>query len=461
MHFRIPQLDCAAVHRQALEILDKIGIEISRPEHHVWVMKTISGEAGVFEKGGRICFKRDYVETEIAALRKKRTLSTAERVFLGCVVPEQGRSTLCVAQCGNAPIYDSRSGEHRPLDRRMAAEMIRFADSLYTEGVRWRGCYEVHDVPESLRQLTAAKMDFELSRERYPQGTALQSERTVDYFLEMWQAAGRHYIHGIWPIEPLRIGGECFDVIPRLLTKQVSFYVCTYGLAGLNAPVGLEESFAQCVASAIGGYLLLNRLTEGRTLGFKVWALPGVPVERTGPKALESAWKIAEYQVNAYYGMREPVLYWTDEPLLLMLAGCRILSGVGRIGGIEGGLSAYKILEDLCRVRHIEKNFAVFDYTAGQDTAGIIDAAIREGGTFVQLEDTALNWRDFYDFSGEILPVCSEEKNLPYEMLQKRVQRNDYQADTDFRRELDRIYQSAIRNLDLNYSPQEYYGGNF
>ena len=165
-----------------------------------------------------------------------------------------------------------------------------------------------------------------------------------------------------------------------------------------------------------------------------------------------------EYRVNKYYGIGEPILYLTDEPLLLLQTGCRVLGGAGRMGGIDGNLSYERILADIERIRRAEKILNACGTTADRSVLQTIKQGIAEKGVFTQLEDTAQKWRDYYWFSKDYASsglVGQQDLTI---QIEDRVSNHNYHIEEDKRRELDNIYLSTIKALGISYQPKEFYG---
>ena len=465
METLLPTINAETVHAHALQVLKHIGIGILGDKATDIIRSAIRDIDGIYEQEGRIRFRSRYVEHKIRELRNKRSQSPQPEQSIICSTHLASEATtVCVSQAGNNPFVDHQTGEKHLLNRGRAAHLAKFVDSFYEQGVRWRGCFEVHDVPEPLKQMAAFKIDAQLSRERYPQLTTAQSQLIFDRQIAMWEVIEQPFRHVIWPIEPLKLGGESLDLMLDLKDRaNIVFYVSSYALAGLNAPIGVVDSFVQATATAIGAFLIVQAVAPEKTVGFRSWALPGIPLncdssDVKAPVAIETAWRLVEYQVNKYYGIGEPVLDLTDEPLLLLQTGCRVLGSAGRIGGIDGNLSYSRILADIERIRRAEKVLTACRTTADNSVLQIIKQGIAEKGIFTQLENTAQKWRDYYWFSKDYASsglVGQEDLTI---QIEDRVSNHNYHIEEDKRRELDNIYLSTIKALGISYQPKEFYG---
>jgi len=453
----LSQEQLAALHRTALRVMDEIGVEVSDET----VLRRVAGEPAVRVSGRNVRLAPDLVDRLVAEHRIQMD-NRAER---------EADFRIEILSGYAFQNLDASSGRLRPMSTADCIETARLVDALHTEGVLGGTPGLPQDVPLPLRELLAYKIGCEHSRTSH--GAGITSERAMHFAHEMALAAGKPFGLPVFTLSPLRVEGTSFSIALDFVERGASVPVAIYGMPilGLTAPLSIPGAFVEHIASTLTAFALfkLMGVESGVTFHFSVYPFDmkhGTIAYGTPEHVLSH---LLGTQVNRFYGVADATCkaFHTNSPspdahsvaqrsafgMAAALDGARRFTFGGMLG-IDKIFSAEQLLIDVEIVRylrHVVDGFRFDESSLGLDA--IRDVGI--GGTFITHESTLESYRSLWD--SDLFPGTSPEqweargrrtlKERIGARIRQLLESHDFAPDPAVKRELDRIYAAAVREL--------------
>jgi len=446
---------CRRIHAAALRLLEEVGVEVRLPS----LLERIRDKPGVTARGTRVTFSRELVDGFLQTYRTRHHAGT----------PAGPECTLEILTGYGIYLLDPDSDKLRPMSTADCIATARLVGSLFPEGVRGGTPGQPQDVPPALRQILAYKIGCEHTRTNGWVGYTTVAEAEI--IRRMAEVSGQSFGLSLFPLDPLFLDGPtlamALDFLDRGLKVDIS--LTNMALRGMTTPIHLPSAFVGGLATVLGVFTAFNLL--GVELPFSVSVFPfdlrtGNIVYGTPEHILCNLWAS---QLNAYYGngwgyfqaLHTNGVYPDAHTLLergafataSALAGGRCF-GYGGCGGIDVTFSPELLLYDVELLRYQEH--LVTPVPFDEDALGVdIFREVGPGGEFISQESTLEHCRELW--TSDLLanqPAdawlrgdAKSVKDAAREKLARLVKDYDYEVDPGVKRELERIYAYAEKDI--------------
>jgi trimethylamine---corrinoid protein Co-methyltransferase len=465
----------ARIHDLACRILAEIGLEV-RDETYQERLRA----AGFRISNDRLFIEPAQVEEIVAEQRRDfqqwREKAAAARDRTHKTDPSHGKPTENLT-LGISPyamnVQDLHSGEVVLFTTQRLVEMTRLVDSLSDQGVHGAPPGTPMDVPPDMQPIAQFRIAALYARQG---ATAVDSTspRTARYLFDMAEVMGNPMNElPVYMPTPLRLGGESLQVVLGCLDRIDHVSVSSMPAAGLSGPLQPYGTLALSAAEVIGGAIAVKALT-----GKKVHFHPGIfPADlRTGAMVYGSPENMLFHMLmadfNCFYGF--PGGYAPDnihvlaklpdgqsaaERAMILMTGASLGARHFMCAGIlslDEIFSAEQLLLD-CEIRDWAQR-AIQGVSLGEeaveDWLGEIRAGLAQG--YMKLDSTLDHYREqtwyprWFD-RGMIGQWINQDRptlspRLRQEAL-RRIAAHTYELEGDRRKEIERIYQAALREI--------------
>jgi len=242
---------------------------------------------------------------------------------------------------------------------------------------------------------------------------------------------------------------------------------------GASAPVKIADALALAVAEVVGGSIVAREVT-GLAVGWSVRAcafdLRGMALGMGSPEEMLFQW--CSEEVNAFYHGVEPgppggslhtqaklpgpqaSAERMSQLVMGALFGTRVFGGIGRLS-LDEVFSAEQAVMD-CELRDYAQRL-VAGLDCDCDPAACVaevEAGLDDG--YLGLESTVRSYRQAYwlprlferrSLSGWLNAGSPDLRGRAKEMVREQLKRHDYELEPELRREMERIYARAEREL--------------
>jgi trimethylamine--corrinoid protein Co-methyltransferase len=448
------QLD--RLHESALQVIERTGVELGVPE----LRERISGMPGVRLDGTRVHIAPELIAEHVPTGLADQTDTDPGDEFSIDILTGFAFQDLDIA-----------TGRLRPMTAEACVRTARLVDALHDRGVRGGTPGLPQDVPPALREIAAYRIGCENSRTAAHVGVT--SDRGAEIIYEMSQVMGMPFGLPVFVLSPLRIEGQSIEMALRFMDegRDVDAMVTGMPLLGVTAPLALPGAFVEHIATVLTAYVLFRLIGHGGRLSFHFSVYPfdmkyGTIAYGTPRHILAD---LLGAQINRYYGVsaRTCKAFHTNAcapdahsmmqraafATAAALRGARNFTFGGMLG-IDKIFSAEQLLIDLeivGYVRHLVRGFAFEEDAFG--VAALDD--VGPGGDFLMHESTLAGFRDLWvsDLFDNRSPEQREQSPGPRirERIAERVEAliasHSFALDPAVQRELDRLYESARREL--------------
>jgi hypothetical protein len=432
----------------AHQLLAEVGLEIDHPA----LLKELSDHPGVTVRANRVCYEPQLVE-------KARAQVAAQDTNYACGRPGD-EAFLMVTPFSPFEVLDFETGRRRPACDRDVSEGARLYDAFGATGP-----VHVHigEMDQRIAQMHIAKLCCENSRTIGNWSPAFTYEQAI-CIRDMYLAAGRPEPHVAFQMthSPLRLDAYFLDILMRARGSANGVKGLTAGggalpLPGVSAPIYWRSAVAQGLAEALGGWVTakLIHLDIRPYASFLVWA-PDLVTCKWTPSTPEAV-SFALYNNQAVRELLGLCHYADCGNLYLMCMHAFNGSRRFACGGQR---------QECFSPAHIpidqEKINFVRAATRGMDMPmekGLTTRIVKE--TFPQtsflVHESSLEFRSLFWHPqvfegmlparlGELLMADSDEL-LPHarEIARKRLAQHPFDLPADVQREVNRIYESGVR----------------
>jgi len=456
----------ARIHEAALRILEGIGV-LSRTPHVVQAAARI----GLQVRNHRVLFDRATVNAFVDEFRARPAVVKEEEPD---PLPE-----IILAPCQYAvAVHDLETDQVVPFTTDRLIEAAKLLDTLTPWAVIAKAPGTPMDVPGDLQPVLKYKIQALYCRHgRRP--VELGSPRATPYLLDMAEALGNPFTTAdVYVVSPLTIGGESFDCALEQKHRLKSLWVSNMSSMGATAPIALGDALALGVAEVVGAAILAREVV-GLPVDWSVRVTPFDPRPMSltlgGPEEYPLQW--ASDEVNAWYHGRAPRPPWGSlhsqaklpdqqaavERMTSMLTsalfGTRTFVGLGRLS-LDEVFSAEQAVVDLEIRDHVQRLISGIDIDCDPE-ACLAEVASGLADGFLGLDSTVaayqqVYWRPRLFWRGMVAEWLrarrqrEEDVDLHLrakEMVRQQLKQWDYELEPDLRREVERIYDRAEREL--------------
>lgn len=331
------------------------------------------------------------------------------------------------------------------------------------------------DVPAQLSSLARYQIAAENCSGHWPM--APDSLESAEYLFEMAQVMRQEMKHlPVYMISPLTLGGDAFDIVRKYSGRLESFYTFSMPNMGVTTPMNLSMGLAVVLAEVAGGTILTELLT-GLTGEIKPNLFPfdfkyfniafGTPEK--------FLYEQAAAELTAYIRGEEPdysstnIHTWGKEPdgRTAMEKGMMIMAGAldgARRFYCVGTESLDELFDPLQMIQDLEAiTFAqkILDGIPEDEVEDTLLEEIEEGiaSGFVCSDRSLDDYEDYLDSS-----LFAPKDNLQKWLLdghktskdslreiywELQGQPSGYLLEEEKKRELDKIYQAAVRHAEV------------
>ncbi|MHB0857770.1 MAG: trimethylamine methyltransferase family protein [Anaerolineae bacterium] len=455
------------IHALALEILRDVGLAVSVPS----AVEMMAAE-GFRVSGDRVFFEPAVVDEYLAERRRKEEPRRAKRRD---PVQDDGKLYLTTGVYAHH-VHDLESDSIVPYTLDRLVEMTKLVDVLTERGVQSPAPGYPMDMPGPLQAVAKYWAGARYSRHgEWPVDPV--AEESIPYVMEMGEVMGHPLRHlPVYVFSPLRLAGESLDAVMRFRDRLDSIHVGAMPSVGVAAPVLPFAALAMAAAEVIGAFITLQVVT-GLPVNFGI-GLHAADL-RSGTMIFGSpeSYLLGQLnaEINAFYSpwwapqrgnatagihvrANFPGAQSAAEKASLMTAGALIgvrwFDGAG-ILAVDEVFSAEQLLLD-CEIKDQVQRLVGGWEMDGEGYDWVSE--IREGteGSFIALESTRDHYRLGYWhpqlFDRGFLQTLdssarTELARKARDMAESCIARHTFELDETRRREMDRIWARAQREL--------------
>ncbi len=451
------------MHEKVLYLIEKVGIHIP----HEGMLKRLSNYDGVKIEKDHVKFKSDLVMKAL----KGATYD----------LPTYAKDNWIIsAGAHQTSFYDWDTGELRPPSSNDLVDLIKLGDALDTVG---SAPVVPLDVPIHLQTILMHKIAWENSRYRCNDIYEHMDKPTFEcanYVYEMAQAANKRFTFGIWMISPRSFDKNGLEVAYQLLDKNVPMWVSTMPVAGVSAPVTMLGTILQSMYEHFAGLTMLSLINH--KANNYISPNDAFEADPFDMKYTTFVYGSAEYirhtlhqmALCKYYDipiMTKTLLTSSKEPdahasfeigvhtLIAALGGARAF----RCGGLLSTGEIYcaeQLIIDYEIVEYIKTILREEDFDEARLMIREIES-VGPGESFVGRKSTLENFRKEYwepqlfvhTNLGQWMEMGSKSvRQYAREMARKKIKEHTYATDKDTKKELDKIYNRAMKDEKLEDS---------
>lgn len=450
--------DMEGILTDGLRILKEIGIACSEPQ----TVERVTADPGVTWEAGRLKFAPDTMRDHVAEIRKRRAADASD--------PPPPFELL--AAWSGLNYADPDSGAVRPPTTEDAVRMTRLMDAF--GGHDW----SIPLVPSDVnpRHATLTSEYIALGNSRALGGfMSVMDTREIEFLIEMHQAVGRKYLLDEQiGISPLRFNDHGLASALAFMDRDdvTVILVGSIPAAGSTVPFNLGAAMATVVAEGLSLSLTRKRLgfDEGGYGGglspfdFQYLTIGFGSAEESLFVALGH--QLSRYINGAasYFGVMHSIARMPDaqaasekmsDALFQALLGKRRFRGGGQLA-VDEVFSPQQLIIDQAILEHVERIVRGFDPLAQtDDLIGEVQAGVTEGN-YVAEKPTVRNFREnclmpdlFHHYNvghwrGLGSPTVLAET---WQRCKDLIEGNDFRLPDDQARDLERIYQTALKTI--------------
>jgi trimethylamine--corrinoid protein Co-methyltransferase len=452
------------MHEKALDLIEKTGLHVP----HRGILDLLTSYNGVKVEKENVKFKKDLV---YEAIKKARY-----------VLPDYADGTNWIISSGvnQTKYYDLDAKKIREPTSDDLVDLTKLCDSLNTVGA---APVKPLDVPIHLHEILMHKISYEYSRYKCNDIYDIMDKSTVEcanYIYEMTQVAGKWFSFGVWIISPRYFDKKNLEVAYRLLDKGIPMWISTMPVAGISSPITIQASLLQSMFEHFAGLTLLSLInTKSYNYISPNDAFEADPFDMKYSTFVYGSAEYARITLHKialckYYNIpiiAKTLLTAAKEPdaqaafeigthtLLAALAGARAF----RCGGLlnHGELYSAEMLVIVNEIVEYIKN--VLKREEFGESRLMIDEIeeVGPGRSFIGRQSTFENFKKEYwepelfihSNLGQWNEMGSKSVwEYANNIAKRRIREHTYRVEEDVRKELDKIYERAKRDTQLEDS---------
>jgi trimethylamine--corrinoid protein Co-methyltransferase len=448
---------------KALDLVERVGIHVP----HEGILKRLSDYDGVTIENQDVKFKSELV---LKALKEAKY-----------PMPDYAENNWIVsAGAHQTKLFDLDTGTIRDTTLNDLVDMIKLGDSLDTVG---SAPVVPLDMPFHVQEILMHKIAWEHSRYRANDMFEHDPKPTVEsanYIYEMSKVADKWFALGLYMISPRMFDRKELDVIYNFLDKGVPMWAGTLPIAGINSPITMKGAVLQSMFETFGCLAMLNMLnTKAYSYIQVIDSFVAHPFDMKYTTFVYGSVEdvlggIDHISLHKHFNIpfsvkslltsgKEPDAHAAFEvgvfTLMAALAGARIF----RCGGLLTSAEVYsaEMLVIVCEtIEYIRHLLEAEDFSEERLMVEEIEA-VGPGQSFIGRPSTLRNFRKeqwepglfLHSNLGQWREMGSKStRQLANEIAKKKIKEHTYTIDADRKKELDRIYESALKDEKLKNS---------
>lgn len=446
------------MHNAAIKLVGEIGISVP----HDGVRELLEKETGVRSDGPYLRFDQKLVEW---AIKEQKYPDEVKNMDFTIISGAYSLNT-----------YDLETGNLREATVEDLVNFTKLADSF---GMLGSAPVRPGDIKNNeLQELLHYKISWQYSSQRSNsifEANEKSSYRVAKYVYEMSQAADKYFSLGLWIKSPFKTSYNELDIIYKFRNENIPLFVGTLPIMGMTAPIFITGAYVQSMAELFAGITLLKLLCPGSN----VYCIP-IDSIRVHPFDMRFASFVygspedllaltMQIELNNYYQIpvvaksllttaKEPDAHAAAEKtantLVAALAGARIFTNAGLLAVDEIYCPEQVVIdyEIVQYVKRVIKGFFFNEESLGVD----IIKEVAAGNTYLEHSTTLEHYRELWDpklFTHESLAQWQNHKEKKSirgkarEIAIAKVKNHNYEIEDDIRKELDKIYEKAKREI--------------
>jgi len=456
------QLDI--LHERALDLCETEGITIP----HKGILDILSQHDGVKIEKDIAKFSPEVIMEALDAAVYDEPDYAAERWVL-----EAGAHQTMV--------FDIDACKFRPANTRDLIDLTKLGDALDTSG---SAPVVPLDVPDHLKHILMHKVSFEYSRFRCNDIYEHMDKPTYEcaqYVYDMAQAAGKRFTFGVWMISPKSFDAKGLEVAYRLRDKNIPMWISTMPIAGISSPITILSSVLQSMYEHFCGLAMLHLINPNANNYIS-------PDDAFEADAFDMKWctfvygspeytrhTLHQIALCNYYGIpinaksmltsaKEPDAHMATEiathTLIAALGGARVFRNAGLLS--TGEIYSAEQLVICCEIAEYVQNLIKPEEFSAERLMEDEIRAVKPGQLHISRECTVDNYLSEYWYpelfthSNYDQWVSRENgrsiREAARERAKKLTAQHEYTADEDVIKELNKLYNMAEHDEQLEAS---------
>jgi trimethylamine--corrinoid protein Co-methyltransferase len=456
--------DIERLWQAALELVKKVGLKVP----HDGIRQQVAGFDGVWIRDETVFFSADLVEKARAAQDYSDWPSE-----LG---PENPN---VVAGAYAKNVLDPETNQIRPALSKDLIECTKLCDAY---GFYGPPCVKPNDVPLQLQRILMYKISYEYSQ-LHAHGildvAGWLNSHDARFGKEMCDAAGKDFRLDLWLVSPFLAPREGLDILYEFRDEAVDLNVATMPVTGTTSPINMIDSCVQSLAELFSGLTLVYLLNERKSRKGKIRCVVADNIRaypfdmRYGTFVYGSAedciGTLYQAQLNRYFGIPlvAKSLLTTGKgvdahsagekaahTMAAVLAGAYVFSNAGLLC-VDEIYSVQQLLVDWEIVQFCSRVMRGYDF---DEELGVLQEIEEVGhsGTYLDHQSTVADFRRYlWDPAIFRHPAliqwqqngCRKPEQIAWEIAKDKIQKHSYRADEDVRKQLQKIYERAQKQL--------------
>ena len=376
-------------------------------------------------------------------------------------------------------VLDPETNKIRPA---LMKDLIDYTKLCDTFGFYGPPCVKPNDVPIEMQRILMYKVSYEYSRV-HAHGildvAGWLNPKDARYGKEMCDAAGKDFRLDLWLVSPFVAPGEGLEILYEFRDKPVDMNVSTMPVTGTTSPINMIDSYVQSIAELFSAMTLVYLLNERKLKKGKIRCVVADNI-RAYPfdmryaafvygSAEDCIGTLYQAQLNSYFGIPlvAKSLLTTGKyadahaagekaahTMAAVLAGAYVFSNAGLLC-VDEIYSVQQLLIDWEIVQFCSRVMRGYDFDEKLSALHEIEE-LGHSGTYLDHTATLKNFRrNLWDPEIFIHPTLIQWQErgskgpaqIAWEIAKKKIQNHTYTAEKEVRRELEKIYLRAQKEL--------------
>ena len=376
-------------------------------------------------------------------------------------------------------VLDPETNKIRPALMKDLVDYTKLCDAC---GFYGPPIVKPNDVPIEMQRILMYKISYEYSRV-HAHGildvAGWLNLKDARYGKEMCDAAGKDFRLDLWLVSPFVAPREGLDILYEFRDEPVDMNVSTMPVTGTTSPINMIDSYVQSIAelfSAMTLVYLLNKrkLKKGKIRCVVADNIRAYPFDMRYAafvygSAEDCVGTLYQAQLNRYFGIPlvAKSLLTTGKrvdahaagekaahTMAAVMAGAYVFSNAGLLC-VDEIYSIQQLLIDWEIVQFCSRVMRGYDFDEKLSALREIEE-LGHSGTHLDQTSTLKNFRrDLWDPEIFIHPTLIQWQErgskgpaqIAWEIAKKKIQNHTYTAEKEVRRELEKIYLRAQKEL--------------
>ncbi|MCL5985656.1 MAG: trimethylamine methyltransferase family protein [Actinobacteria bacterium] len=375
-------------------------------------------------------------------------------------------------------VIDLKDENIRPANLQDLVDYTKLCDSY---GIYGSAPVKPQDIPQELQEIILYKISYEYSSMR-PGGifdaNPMSTPKKARYIKEMSEVVNKPFSLGLWVISPFLATQENLELLFEFRNEPVDMWVATMPVAGTTSPINMIDSYIQSIGELFSALTLVCLINEtkplkGRLKCAVIDSIRSYPFDMKygafvygSPEDLLAT--LYQVQLNNYFGIpvvAKSLLTTSKLPdahaaaeksahtLAAALAGAYVFTNGGLLS-VDEIYSAEQLVIDYEIVQYCQRVVKGDEFDDDLSVLKIIQE-VGHSSTFLSHDSTYQDFRKYWDpnlFLHSTLRQWQEDggkkiTKIAKEIALERIKNHSHEVDSQIKRQLDRIYERAMRDL--------------